>query len=342
VTGEEAAPAGRAQRRVTGINAMVIGFIALLLVATGAAVIVALVSAAKSAAIGVGSSPDAMVMAPDGRTLYVASGDDNTVTPIDVATGQAGSTMPTGNGPGALAVTPDGRTLYVANENDNTVTPIDVATGKAAHPIRVGAVPDALAITPDGRTLYVANHDGNSVTPVDLATETPDPAIPAGSNPLALAVTPDGRTLYVAVSGDDVVLPIDVATGRAGAPIKTTVPSPVDLALAPDGRTLYVACIGAISGGGFIPFANVVLPVDVATGQPGGPIRVGQSPEALAMAPDGRTLYAASPDNDAVTPIDTVTGRAGLRILKGISDPDALVMAPDGRILYVADGTRAP
>jgi DNA-binding beta-propeller fold protein YncE len=153
---------------------------------------------------------------------------------------------------------------------------------------------------------------------------------------MALAMTPDGRTLYVAVGGGNVVLPVDVATGHPGTPIKTVAPSPVALAMAPDGRILYVACDGSFNRRGN-QLDNVVLPVDVATGRRAGLIRVGKGPDALAIAPDGRTLYAAITGGNAVTPVDTATGRVGARIQQGINDPLALVVTRNGRTLYVAD-----
>ena len=38
---------------------------------------------------------------------------------------------------------------------------------------------------------------------------------------------------------------------------------------------------------------HTVTPVSIATGAPGTPIRAGDQPQALAMTPDGRTLYVA-------------------------------------------------
>jgi hyaluronoglucosaminidase len=72
----------------------------------------------------VGNNPQAAVVTPDGRTLYVTNSADGTVTPIDVATGKAGEVIQVGTGPEGLAVTPDGRTLYVADSQDNSVTPV--------------------------------------------------------------------------------------------------------------------------------------------------------------------------------------------------------------------------
>jgi hyaluronoglucosaminidase len=74
--------------------------------------------------IRVGQMPQALAVTPDGRTLYVANIDDNTVTPVTVATGRPGGAIRAGHGPQALAVTPDGRTLYVADILGGTVSVI--------------------------------------------------------------------------------------------------------------------------------------------------------------------------------------------------------------------------
>jgi DNA-binding beta-propeller fold protein YncE len=62
--------------------------------------------------------------------------------------------------------------------------------------------------------------------------------------------------------------------------------------------------------------------------------------DAVAISPDGKTLYAAnSTDNDAdtITVVDLVTGRAGKRIgVGGLAGPIAMV--PGGRVLYAVVG----
>jgi DNA-binding beta-propeller fold protein YncE len=65
-------------------------------------------------------------------------------------------------------------------------------------------------------------------------------------------------------------------------------------------------------------------------------IRVGQMPQALAVTPNGRTLYVANIDDSTVTPITVATGRPGGAIRAG-HGPQALAVTPDGRTLYVAD-----
>ena len=70
---------------------------------------------------------------------------DNNVTPIDIATNTAGTTIPVGNSPDTIAITPDGKTVYVVNQNSNDVTPIDTATNTAGTAIPFGNPGDFVA-----------------------------------------------------------------------------------------------------------------------------------------------------------------------------------------------------
>ena len=74
--------------------------------------------------------PDALAIAPDGKTLFVANADNNNVALIDVATpnrSQVKGFIPTGWYPTALALTPDGKQLLigVGKGNQTRANPID-------------------------------------------------------------------------------------------------------------------------------------------------------------------------------------------------------------------------
>ncbi len=86
-----------------------------------------------------------------------------------------------------------------------------------------------------------------------------------------------------------------------------------------------------------------VTPVAVATGIAGTPIPVGKGPVALAMTPDGTTVYVANDGSGTVTPIATATNTAGPPIPVG-HYPHAIAITPDGTTAYVAcyDGTVVP
>ena len=266
-------------------------------------------------------------------TAFVVNSGSNSVTPIDLATRQAGRAIRVGKHPLAIAIPPGGQTAYVANSRSGTVTPIDTATRRAGTPIPVGRDPQSIAVTPDGQTAYVANTGSGTVTPINLANRRPGRAIKVGMDPQAMAVTPDGRTVYVLDWGSAAVTPIDTATGRAGPPIQVG-SYPYAITVAPDGTTAYVASYGSDS----------VTPITVATGQPGRSIPVGQAPDALAVTPDSQTVYAVGGDSDTVTPITTATGRAGAGIPVGYS-PAAIAISRSGKTAYVVNtisGTVTP
>jgi YVTN family beta-propeller protein len=235
--------------------------------------------------ITAGSYPENIVITPDGKTLYVASGSyyangaysyGTTVTPIATATNTAGPPITTGSQPWGMAITPDGKTVYVANYGSGTVTPIATTTNTAGPPITVGSGPFDIAITPDGKTVYVANLDSGTVTPIATATNTVGAPITVGSVPLGpfdIAITPDGKTAYVSDSGSGTVTPIATATNTAGPPI-TVGSYPENIAITPDGKTAYVTDYDS----------GTVTPIATATNTAGPPITVGSYPYAIALA----------------------------------------------------------
>ena len=89
--------------------------------------------------------------------------------------------------------------------------------------------------------------------------------------------------------------------------------------------------------------AGTVTPIFTATNTAGTPVKVGDGPGAIAITPDGRTIYVASYRN-TVTPIFTATNTAGTPIKVG-KTPTAIAVTPDGKTVYVANlgsGTVTP
>ena len=68
-------------------------------------------------------------------------------------------------------------------------------------------------------------------------------------------------------------------------------------------------------------------------------LRVGVSPSAVAVSPDGRTIYLANAD-DSITPVSAATGKAGTPIAITGGSPgmdagtDSLAITPDGQTLF--------
>ena len=171
----------------------------------GAAALIAL-AVAIPAGLGAIGQPPKPEQPPAAPTLYIYSWNpgggytgpvvDNTVTPINTATGTPGKQIHVGRGfltgPGWIAITPDGKTVYVTGPG--TVTPINTATGTPGTPIHIGRCSPLcddghIAITPDGKTAYVLT--GSSVTPINTATNTPGkPIHVAGAPAQLIAITP--------------------------------------------------------------------------------------------------------------------------------------------------------
>jgi DNA-binding beta-propeller fold protein YncE len=115
-------------------------------------------------------------------------------------------------------------------------------------------------------------------------------------------------------------------TAGAARPVPTAASAPA----LPGPVTAYV-----------IGVSNKVIPIRTATNTPRKAIRVGNDPLAIAVTPDGRTVYVASFINifkhvrGTVTPIDTATNTAGKPIRVG-REPLWAAITPNGRTLYVA------
>jgi YVTN family beta-propeller protein len=285
------------------------------------------------------SVPGAMLITPNGKTLYVGDWISGTVTPICTATDTAGRPIKTGANPFfvTMAITPNGKTVYVVNEEPyGTVTPITTAANRAGKNIKVGQTPGAIVITPNGKTAYVLNlAEGDpgkgTVTPVNTATNTAGKPIKvAGSFPDTVnleVITPNGKTVYAVANAS--MTPIDTATNTALPAIRVAPRHGFDTAVAisPDGRTVYVDGSFGTSARGFI------VPVTTATGAVGKTILVRGQPDAMAFAPNGKTLYvlfSGPPGPGGVIPVNTATDTAGPAIQTGLL-PGAIAISTGHR-----------
>src|SRR5215469_16130790 len=106
------------------------------------------VSVAPTPKAPVGSTPNSLALSADGKQLFVANADNNSVAVIDIAQrGQSSVAgfIPTGWYPTAVAATPDGKRLLVAS-------------GKG-----VGTGPNHVIHTEDGKSPVSFVHHGNNL-----------------------------------------------------------------------------------------------------------------------------------------------------------------------------------
>lgn len=260
-----------------------------------------------------------LAFATDGRSLFAAnSGADkiDVFAPDPSGAWALARSFPIGDGghhPSELLLSPDGQTLYVALALSSAVQAYAASTGAllAARPSG-GTFPIALAL--GGGRLYVANEGPDSgqrshVKAMDAQSLDALSFTQVGKNPSALALSPDLATLYAACSDDDLIERIDAATGEKKDPLRLVAPREEGLVPLPD------------------DFAGLSL-----------------APSALALSPDGQTLYVAAALANAVLLLEASTGRLLGALPTGFR-PMALALTPDGQTLYVANsegpGTRA-
>jgi YVTN family beta-propeller protein len=156
------------------------------------------------ATIAVPAGPHGIVLAPDGRTAYVACADGGAVVALDATSQTLAWTLalPAGARPYSVALSRDGRYLYAADNFAARLFVIDLAVRQVIGTAPIGLRAALMARSPDGGTLYVTNGASATVSVLDLATDPAHPAvrapIPVGTYPHGLALTPDGRYLVVA------------------------------------------------------------------------------------------------------------------------------------------------
>ena len=149
--------------------------------ASGSVSVVDLEAGVSVRSIATGLHPSGLALSPEGRFLYVACANSDTVAVIDTTRDELVESiavspearLPFGSGPNALAVSPDGTRLYVANGTNNALAVVEL--GDAARDSKAGSAkpsrtlgflptgwyPGAVLVRPDAGQLVVANIKGH-------------------------------------------------------------------------------------------------------------------------------------------------------------------------------------
>jgi YVTN family beta-propeller protein len=209
-------------------------------------------------------------ISPDGKSLFAANVDNNSVSVADASTRKVVRefTLPGAadfGGQYPIWVTPhaglNGATdkLYVSSLREGKIV-IFTASG-ALKSIVVGGEPEKSLLSRDGSRLYVVNPNLDQIDQIDTASDTLTRVIDVrrpgyryhGSNPNSLALSADGKTLYVTIAGENAIGVIDVASGTVLGRIPTAW-YPSSVTISADGSKLYVSNMKANAGP--TPFNN--------------------------------------------------------------------------------------
>ncbi|MBX3415918.1 MAG: bifunctional YncE family protein/alkaline phosphatase family protein [Pirellulales bacterium] len=150
---------------------------------TGSVSIVAHVDGkwAQTGAISVGGHPSGIASSPNGKFVYVANANSDTVSVISTEDNQVVETidckpeakLPFGTGSNAVALSADGQALFVANGTGNCVAVVALGFSAGGDSTRApaeshiegliptGWYPGAVQLAPNGQQLFVANVKGH-------------------------------------------------------------------------------------------------------------------------------------------------------------------------------------
>src|SRR5438067_4967266 len=296
--------------------------------------------------VGVGTLPLNLVTLSDGSVLVTNNGyGENGLMRIDPLTGNVVWRLPLKAA--WLGLARSGRdwrdTVWASGGGTNRVYRV-AWQGGARWSVDTVTLADSsaqlfaagLALVPTRGLVAVVGNLSDSLYLIDAATLARRGAVAVGHRPYT--VVADGSHLYVSDWGDSTVSIIDLSATPPSRRSVLVGPHPSALALRRG--ELFAALAGANGIVRVDPARGAVLEQLTVALDPHAP--TGSDPNALALSPDGKTLYVAMAGNNAVAVVRLEPARMRVAGLIPVGwYPTAVAVSPDGRALYVANGKGA-
>ncbi len=281
-------------------------------------------------------SPVSSNIAPTSGTLFVANKFGDTLSRIDLATGEKMQRVPACTSPHELATSPDGRHVALACYGGQTLDIFDTADLSRVARIDLGenARPHGIVWHSNG-DLYATAEGRRSVFWIRN---------PLGPDPLTLeygtrqdgshmlAVSPDGNHAWTTDLGSKTVTLVDLKTRRAPQSVEIGI-EPEGIDLSPDGKALWVSARGSDMAFELDPM-TLAIRREVATGE---------FPLRLAIRPQGDVAVTSNLADGSLSVIDLATAKVTRTI--AVSDPASaqerfqvtILWSDNGERIYVAE-----
>ena len=320
--------------------------------------------------VSISDMPLKLAISPDKQMLLAVSGgfDDTGLSLLDIHSRTVKQFIPLPEVWNGLAFSRDGRRIFVSGGDSGKIYLFDYGDEKATAAGTVS--PSAMsadvflagmAVNPKSGKVYVCNEGGNEIWVLNEQTLALEAVVPVGEYPHSCIFGADQRHLYVSNWGARSVSVVDTQTNRRVRDIPVGI-RPNDMALAQDGR-LFVACSGDNTVHVIQTRALEDLAPDASPSRrlpentreiistslyPESP--EGSTPDGVAVAPDGKTLFIANADNNNIMVVD-ISGDLSddarqngesVSVVNGFIPvgwyPTALIVSPDNQTLLVANG----
>jgi DNA-binding beta-propeller fold protein YncE len=304
------------------------------------------------ATIPLSTLPMSHAISPAQRRVAVLNGGYNpaSVSLIDLASKSVVATVETGDGWRALAFSASGEKLYAGNGARGSITEIAVRGDALTIERKIDLYPGEKSGNPHliseilvrGDDLLIADAEQDRVFVVSAATGNVARSFTTARNPYAMLLSPDGGAVWISSWSTAQVVEYDLSSGNEIARAATG-SHPTEMAWLPatkgdkDDLRLAIACANTNT--------VLVLSKDGAQGwrekeslnlalTPRQP--VGMTPSALSLSQDGRTLYVACSDANAVAVVDIAKEES--KVVGFIPTgwyPTAVRSLADGRLLVL-------
>jgi YVTN family beta-propeller protein len=137
--------------------------------------------------IAVGRGSEGFDLSPDGKELWVANAQDQTVSVIDVASRKAVATLASTKAANRLKFTLDGKYVFVSDMRSNELLVFDAAERKEHNRVALDGNSEGLLMAPDGAHAYTTLNSRDAVAVIDLKTMAVTGEVKTGKGPDGLA-----------------------------------------------------------------------------------------------------------------------------------------------------------
>ena len=298
----------------------------------------------------------ASVATPDGKYLLVmnAGAHPPAISVIDLASAKELSRMPLPDAWLGMTMTKAGDRVYVSGGSQAAVYEFRFANGvlTPGRMFPVVAEKDRtpqdfvgdVRLSPDGRLIYAAMLHRDAVVVMNPQSGLILTRIKTGRRPYRILFHPSGKTFYVSSWADGSVGQYDVNSGSRLASFSAA-PHPTDMVWLEGG----VEGQPEIRARMFVAGANTNSVYVMAASESGDLTRLetinlamtarqplGMTPSALGLSGDGKLLYAACSNQNAVAVIDITGERSRITgFIPAGAYPTAVAALADGRIVVL-------
>ncbi|MBC8134728.1 MAG: bifunctional YncE family protein/alkaline phosphatase family protein, partial [Fibrella sp.] len=289
-------------------------------------------------------------LSPDGKTLAISNAGAQThyVSLVDTTTGKVFFKSHPCLTQSGLVWSPNGRTLYASGgitPQIHVYTQSDTGAWGEYYEEDTIPLPDlaekgssylaGMAVSPDGETVYIANLVNDTVYAIHTDTRKVRAThrFDTGARPGCLRTGKDGA-LYVTLWAKAQVAKLDGMTLESKRTVMTG-KHPNDILFHNKTNRIFVSCGNS----------DAVFVHDARTGEVSEQIRVsltpesppGTTPSALALSPDGETLFVSNADNNDVAVVAVAApGRSRVRgFIPTAHYPTIVAVSADGKRLFI-------